>query len=142
MMVTQELLHDFRKDLELAVKPLCEKYQMAISLGNITYGDECFSLKVSATLGTDPESVARARFDDDAWKFQDIGIHAGMYKQIFVGDNGKEYAVVELRPRARKSPIRVISLDDDQYYVCGKAFIKEWTNMRYAKILPHESENN
>ena len=140
MIVTPQMLDDFRKDLERAVEPLSEKYNMTIELGPITYGDERFSLKVSATLGRDPESVARAQFDADAWKFEEVGIHPGMYKQIFIGNDGKEYAIVELRPRSPKHPIRAFRLDDERYYVSGKHFIKEWTNARCAQILPHESE--
>lgn len=138
MVVTPELLDEFRKDFHQAMEPLREKYNMSISLGRITYQEERFSGKLVATMTRDPEDFARASFDADAWKFSDIGIQEGMYKRIYIGRDGKRYAIIALKPRSYKQPIQSIGLEDGKRYQCGKGFIREWTDMYYAETLDAE----
>ena len=102
MIVTPEFLDDFRKDFDNTVEMLRQKYDISIFLGPITYTNERFSATLNVNMTRDPEDIARANFDAEAWKFQDIGITEGMYKRIFIGRNGKRYAVVALRPRTYK----------------------------------------
>ena len=74
----------------------------------------------------------------DAWKFSDIGIQEGMYKRIYIGRDGKRYAIIALKPRSYKQPIQSIGLEDGKRYQCGKGFIREWTDMYYAETLDAE----
>ena len=70
MEINDNNLYAFRDDFEKAMLDLQEKYDVTISLGRITYGDERFSAKVTVVNGRDPEIVARNRFDADVWKFE------------------------------------------------------------------------
>lgn len=140
MIVTQEFLEDFRKEFNDAVDGLREKYDISISLGRITYTDERFSATLNVNMTRDPEDIARANFDADAWKFMDIGITEGMYKRIFIGRNGKRYAIVGLKPRSYKTPLRMIDLEDGKRYRADRMFVKEWTDSFYAEILDEEEE--
>ena len=141
MIVTPEFLDDFRKDFDDAVEVLREKYDISIHLGRITYTNERFSATVNVNMTRDPEDIARANFDAEAWKFWDIGITEGMYKKIFIGIDGKRYAVVGLKPRSHKSPLQVIDVEDGKRYKAGRAFIKEWTDSFYAEILDRETSD-
>ncbi len=135
MKVTPEFLDEFRKDFNQAMDALREKYDITISLGNLTYGAENFTGKITVTMTRDPEDFARANFDEEAWKFADIGIQPGMYKRIYIGKDGKKYAILALRPRSYKQPIRSIGLEDEKMYQCGKGFIREWTDAYFAQAL-------
>ena len=138
MVVTPEFLDEFRKDFNQAMDALREKYDISIALGNLTYGNESFSGKINVTMTRDPEDFARAHFDEEAWKFVDIGIRPGMYKRIYIGQDEKKYAIIGLRPRSYKQPIRSIGVEDGKRYQCGKGFIREWTDTYYAQALDSE----
>ena len=138
MIVTPEFLDDFRKEFDQALDALRDKYDISISLGSLTYGDESFTGKLSVAMTRDPEDIARVSFDKEAWKFSDIGINAGMYKRIYIGRDGKKYAIIALKPRSYRQPIRSIDVVDGKRYQCGKGFIQEWTDMYYAEVLNPE----
>ena len=135
MQVTKELLDAFEKDFMKAMGPLQEKYGVSVSLGRITYEEERFSARLTVNMASDPEDVARANFDAEAWKFEDIGIQPGMYRRIYRGADGREYAILELTPRARKYPIRSVCVQDGKFYRSGRKFIREWTDAWYSNIL-------
>ena len=135
MIVTPDFLEEFRKDFNEAMEALQRKHNISISLGRITYEEERFSAKLSVNMTQDPEDIARANFDAEAWKFDDIGIHEGMYKRIYIGRDGKRYAIIGLKPRSYKQPIRSIGVEDGKHYMAGKGFIKEWTDVYYAEVL-------
>ena len=135
MIVTPEFLDDFREDFNKAVEALREKYDISILLGRITYSDERFSATLNVNMSRDPEDITRADFDAEAWKFRDIGITEGMYKRIFIGRDGKKYAIVGLKPRSYKAPLRFVDVEDGKRYKSDKKFIKEWSNSYYAEVL-------
>ena len=138
MIVTPEFLDEFRKDFDNTVEMLRQKYDISIFLGPISYTNERFSATLNVNMTRDPEDIARANFDAEAWKFQDIGITEGMYKRIFIGRNGKRYAVVALRPRTYKTPLRIVDVEDGKRFKADRGFIKEWTDSFYAEILDPE----
>ncbi len=139
MIVTPEFLDDFRKEFNDAVETLREKYDISILLGPITYTNERFSATVNVNMTRDPEDIARANFDADAWKFEDIGITEGMYKKIFIGKDGKRYAIVGLKPRSYKTPLLIVDVDDGRRYKAGRMFVQNWTDSFYAEVLDPES---
>ena len=134
LIITNEMLDSFRRDFDQAMQPLMEKYDVTISLGRITYGEETFRAALQVTASRDKEEIARAQFDEEAWKFSDIGIEQGMYKRIFIGTDGKEYAITGLKPRY-KQPLIAKQIDNGRTYRCGRHFISEWTDTFYAEVL-------
>ena len=141
MNVTSEFLDIFRKEFNEAVETLCEKYDISMQLGRITYSNESFSATLSVNMTRDPEDIARANFDADAWKFEDIGITEGMYKRIFIGTDKKKYAIVGLQPRSYKQPLCIVDVDDGSRYKAGRMFIKEWTDFFYAETKDQKGED-
>ena len=138
MVVTEEFLAEFRRDFNEAVEPLRQKYDISISLNRITYSEERFSGTLKVNMTRDPEDIARANFDADAWKFEEIGIMEGMYKRIFIGRNGKKYAIVGLKPRSYREPLQIIDVENGKHYKSGRQFVREWTDLYYAQVLDTE----
>ncbi len=135
MIVTPEFLDEFRKDFDEAVEALREKYDISIDLGNITYYEERFSATLSVNMTRDREDIARANFDAEAFKFEDIGIAPGMYKRILIGRDGKKYAIVALKPRSWKTPLRLVDVEDGERYKAPRGFVDSWTDSYYAEVL-------
>ncbi len=135
MIVTPEFLDEFRKDFDVAVEALREKYDISINLGNITYGQERFSATLNVNMTRDHEDIARANFDAEAYKFMDLGITPGMYKRIFIGTDGKKYAIVALKPRSWKTPLRIVDVEDGKSYRAYRNFVVQWTDSYYAEVL-------
>ena len=138
MEINNENLDAFRKDFNMAVLSLQEKYDVTISMGRITYGDERFSARVTVINGRDPEEVARNSFDADVWKYEHLGLRPGMYNRIFRAEDGKLYAIQGFNNRAKKWPIKTIRISDGEQRVCNERFIKEFLNEYYIEIVVSE----
>lgn len=50
--ITHEMLYSFRKDFEIAVKQLNDKYGLCIELGRISFCEDSFTGKISARLAS------------------------------------------------------------------------------------------
>ncbi|MBP3878352.1 MAG: Fic family protein [Lachnospiraceae bacterium] len=123
---------------EKAMLSLQEKYDVTISLGRITYGDERFSARVTVVNGRDPEIVARNKFDADVWKYEHLGLLPGMYNRIFRGEDGKLYAIQGFNTKAKKWPIITKRVSDGESRVCNERFIKEILNEYYTEAIVSE----
>lgn len=135
MEINNDSLDAFREDFEKMILPLQEKYDVTISLGRITYGDERFSAKVSVTNGRDPEAVARNNFDEDVWRYEHLGLQPGMYNRVFVAEDGMRYAIQGFRTKAKKWPIKAVRVSDGEPRVCNEQFIKEFMNEYYTEAI-------
>lgn len=135
MEITGEQLDAFRKDFDKAMVQLQDKYDVTISLGAITYEEERFSARVTVKNGQDPEEIARADFDADVYKFAHLGLGPGMYKRVFIGNNGERFAIVGFNTRAKKYPLEIIRIRDGSRRKAGEGFIKELVNEYYAENL-------
>ena len=135
MEINNDNLEAFRADFNQAMQALQEKYDVTVSLGLITYYDERFSAKLTVTNGRDPEDVARNAFDTDVWKFEHLGLRPGMYNRVFIGTDGKRYAIQGFNTRARKWPIKMKRISDGESRVCNDQFIKEFLDEYYIEII-------
>ena len=135
MIITGEMVDDFRKDFNQAMIALQKKYDVTISLGYITYDQTSFTGRLSVYSGQDKEDVAIAKFDANVWKFADIGLKPGMYKRIFIGLDGERYELLGLNARASKNQMDIIHLETGKRYAAGRGFLKELTDSYYAEVI-------
>ena len=135
MEINNKNLDAFRDDFEKTMQSLQEKYDVTISLGRITYGDQRFSAKVTVVNGRDPEVVARNKFDADVWKYEHLGLRPGMYNRIFRAEDGKRYAIQGFNTKAKKWPIEAKRISDGEPRVCNDRFIKEFLNEYYTEAI-------
>lgn len=135
MEITDSNLKQFRKDFAASVKSLEEKYGVTLSLGNITYSPEQFTTKLTVTNGRDIFSREENAFDANVWKYQHLGLKKGMYNQIFIGKDGKKYALRGLNTRAPRYPLLITRLEDGEHRKAGERFIREILNEKYVPNL-------
>ena len=110
MEINRQTLSDFRYDFMKAMMPLEEKYDVMIMLEGINYEKDRFSGKVTVRNGRTAESALRVDFDADVWKYKHLGFDEGMYNRIFLGKNGRKYAIQGFRTRAPKYPLIVYDI--------------------------------
>lgn len=101
----KQTLKQFREDFQENVKALEDKYNASIVLGNIRYGENQFTSKLTFTEVT--EGVPR----EDAKWIESLRIHGHEYglDEEDYGTNftkgADEYEVLGIKPKARKYPI-------------------------------------
>lgn len=139
MEINNNNLDAFRNDFNIAMKALQDKYDVTISLGKITYGDERFSAKVTVVNGNDSEIAARNEFDADVWRYSHLGLRPGMYNRIFRGADGNLYAIQGFNTRAKKRPFKSKSVSDGKLWSCSEGFIKEILNEYYTEVTVREN---
>ena len=132
MEITINNLKAFREDYKKAVSVLEEKYDVTINIGNITYEEERFSAKMTVKNGRDPDTIKRADFDADVWRYEHLGLRPGMYNRIFIGNDGEKYAIQGFNTRAHKHPIKMLRLSDEAPRVAGEKFIREFLDEYYT----------
>lgn len=132
MKINKETLPEFRKDFKEAVKALEEKYCITLQLGGITYSENQFTAKLTAVNGTDPDDVQRHAFDDNVWKFSHLGLEKGMYNRIFLGIDGKKYAIQGFMTNAKKYPLIIYSVSEKQLRRTTEVFVDKWLDEFYV----------
>ena len=125
MDINGNTLNAFRADLNAALAPLQEKYNVTITLGRITYGAEEFSGKLSVVNGRDPDEVERNRFDENVWKYEHLGLKKGMFNRIFIGLDGERYAIRGFNTKSHKYPIEYMRVSNGERRRCSEWFIKK-----------------
>ena len=135
MIINSNNLDAFRNDFKKAMADLQEKYDVTISLGNITFEEERFSAKVTVVNGQDPEQVERNNFDADVWRYSHLGLQPGMYHRIFRGTDNQLYAIRGFNTKAKKHPIKILRISDSTRRICGESFIKEFFNEYYVESI-------
>lgn len=128
-------LDAFRKDFENAVQELQDKYDVTIRLGKITYTDESFTAKLTVNNGRDPDDIGSAEFDENVWKYEHLGLTKGMYRRVFLGIDGKQYALLGFNTRAKKYPLIIKDIEDGSVVRAGEGFIKELRYEYYVDNL-------
>ena len=132
MIISDENLRQFRKDFTAAVAPLQDKYDVTISLGSITYGENRFSGKMSVKNGRDKEDIAIADFDADVWRYEHLGLGPGMYNRVFKGPDGELYAIQGFYTRAKKYPLIVFNIRTRERGRAGEGFIVKLLDEYYV----------
>ncbi len=135
MEINNDSLKEFRADFKEAMKTLEEKYDVTIRLGGITYYTNHFQSTLTVDNGRDPEKIAENRFDEDVLDYPETGLRPGMYRQIFVGNNGRKYATLGFRKNAKKYPIQMIDIRTGERRKATTWFVKEILNEKYMDNL-------
>lgn len=117
-----ETFTQFRRDFENALKDICEKYDVDIETGNISYEATQFNMKVTVK----DRMSAEERFMDDynhSWLFA-YPISVDMLNKRFRGNDGKVYTLIGINRTARKtSKVVRIEADNGLKYVCEPEFL-------------------
>ena len=135
MIISENNLKEFVKDFRQTVKELEKKYDVSISLGRITYEKGRFTTRMTVNNSRDPEEIARAEFDANAWKYAHLGLAPGMYKRVFIGMNGEHYAIIGLNTRAPKYPLTIVRIRDGQLSRAPEHFIRTLLNEYYQESV-------
>lgn len=140
MDITDSNLWLFEKDFMEAVISLEKKYDVTISLGRITYNENQFYTKMTVENGRDPDLIAEHNFDNEVWKYADIGLKKGMYRQLFLNRNGEKFAILGFIPNAKKYPLHVVRFSDGTHFKVPKSFIKEIIPGKYYENQKDEKD--
>lgn len=118
----KETFVQFRKDVTQALRDVCNKYDVEVEAGGITYQDTTFNMKLTVKDRMDPAT----RFMNDyknSWLFA-YPITRDMYNKAFRGEDGKVYTLVGVkRATKRTAKALIISNSSGQQYVCIPEFI-------------------
>lgn len=142
MKITPDTLTDFVLDFDKAVNDLEKKYGVTISLGKITYEKDRFYTKMMVNNSQDPEKIAEQNFDAEVWKYDDIGLKPGMYRQMFLSPSGEKFAILGFDPNARKYPLRVVRFAAGKYFRAPKSIIKEIIPGKYIENQKRDTSEN
>lgn len=140
MEITDHNLDLFRADFKEAVRDLENKYDVTIKLGRITYDENQFYARMTVDNGQDPDLIEEHNFDSEVWKFEDIGLKEGMYRQMFLNRKGERYAILGFVPNAKKYPLRVVRFSDGKRFHVSRYFIKEFIPGKYYENRKDEKE--
>lgn len=100
-MIDKQLLADFRKDFEEAMKSLEQKHGLVISLGGIRYSPDSFEAKLECKEGESREDVNEQEFKKHCSAY---GLSPEDFDRRFTYQ-GDDYIVIGIRPSKRKYPI-------------------------------------
>ena len=132
--INQDTLHAFLKDFAEAMKAVEKKYGVTVRLGRITYSPENFKGSLTVTNGHSKEDVARNSFDAAVWNYAHLGLGKGMYNRLFLGDDGKTYALQGFQARARKYPLIIRDVQTGQPAIAPEGFIRCLLNDYYTEV--------
>ena len=135
MNINPNEIEKFRTDLLEAVSGLSQKYDVTISIGQISYDQDEFSTRLTVKNGQDKEEIERKDFDKNVWRYESIGFAKGMYRRIFVAVNDKRYAIIGFHTRAKRYPLIVADILTGQVARAGIGFVKNILNEYYAENL-------
>ena len=116
-----------RREVDKSLSELGEKLGITLQIGNISYQDSTFTAKLNGSLaGFD----TRAKdWSDYFWKFD---LEEDWLGRTFT-TQGREYKIVGLRPRARKTPV-LIECVSPELCVDGKTYQTTSATVRLAML--------
>jgi hypothetical protein len=120
MKIDRQMLEQFRKDFQEAVKGLESKYGMVISLGRITYGYDEFTGKLEVKSGADKDDVMKREFEKNC---SYVGLDPEDYGQVFT-QQGKDYKIIGLDLAKRKYPVIIQEVLTGKTVRCTVDYVK------------------
>jgi hypothetical protein len=106
-----------RKDIDEALAPVAEKYEVLLNIGNISYSDTEFRTKLEAAIPNGLAKTAREVKFVKAWK-----LHSKLYDlgDVSVGHIfihlGEEFRIEGWNSKSYKYPVVVTKLSTNQRY--------------------------
>lgn len=120
-MIDKQMLHDFRKDFQDAIKTLEQKYGLVIELGRINFTATSFEAKFDAKEGDSKEDINEKEFKQYCKMY---GLSPEDYDRRFTY-KGEDYIIVGIRPSKRKYPIACTRVSDGVTYSFTVGAIKD-----------------
>ena len=132
MAITRETMKDFRIDFQEAMKALEQKYNVKVSLGNISYSDAEFRSKV---IGLSKDPVAQEKKDAKVNpRLNLMAKQKGIsFDGNFVGSmykvKGRTMMVQDYSSKSYKYPIKALCSED------GKTYKLSWVSLQTATLI-------
>lgn len=102
-MINKIFLHELRRDIDKALEPIAEKYDLSIHLGNIRFSDYDFNAQLKGEVNDTGNGVSVAEK-----QFHEYSAHYGLEPDHFGASfksNGKTFTISGIKPNNRKYPI-------------------------------------
>lgn len=119
-MLTNDKLQQFRDVFKEAAKGIYDKTGITVSLGNITYSEDHFTVKLTGYENTEDYVYARC-WDEYAKAFGLDSIECGSQFQ----HEGKLYEIIGLNLHAKKYPVVIKLVDSDSKFKVTVGVIKK-----------------
>jgi len=120
MEFTNQEFKSFRKDFDKTMGSLAEKYALAITSGNISYGTDEFSMKIKC-MKTDCGDINKKEFENYCMV---LGLMPGDYKSEFMF-KGAKYVLEALSVRSSKYPCICTMVGNGKSYKFPVDIVKE-----------------
>ena len=120
----KEFFPVFRKELDEALKPLAEKYGIAVKAGSATFSGTNSSIKIElAVLKEDGKPVSKESETFLMWA-ELLGMKKEDLNRVFkVGT--KSYSLEGYMPRKAKFPFLAVNLDSGKQYCLPELAVKK-----------------
>lgn len=120
MEINKQTLKNFREDFKEVVKALEEKHNCKVELGNISYGEDRFTSKVTVLdASVSKEDREKTEFEKYCGAF---GFEKSDYlKEVTI--NGEVHELYGFKTKASKNTCKIRSKSSGQQYVCPKTTI-------------------
>ena len=119
---------DNQKRVKNIIEGALRKAGFECNMAPGTYDSSGYGFKVTVLTGTKAEA-AQHLWNRKCYKF---GLESWMFGGRFF-DDGEQYEVVEIRPRARKYPVGAKRISDGKIYVWSGSFVA--SKLRAARKL-------
>ena len=128
-----ENLKEIKKEIEIALKIIGNKYDVSFKVGNIRYDNNEFSTKLNCVLNKSvdvkegEDVIAKALWKKNCWKYS---MHENDFGRTFdaANNSGKteSYKIIGCKPKSKKNPI----LAKDNKGQTWKISLSKITNLR------------
>jgi len=116
--VTPKVLKQVRQDIKDALASVEDKHGIVFDFNNISYGDDHFSLRLKANVGSDVSEIAKKDWNKYAVLF---GLTEDDFGATFKY-GGETYKIVGIKPRSKKYPLIVENEKGKKYKMPVDAF--------------------
>ena len=121
MEINSENIKRFRKDFKKTVLELEEKYDIKMTLGNISYSQDSFHTKLECVNVSLIKSPKEEFANNCIYTFGLI--KPEMYNREFTAADNKKYRLTGINPKARKNFCIITSVANGTEYACPPGFI-------------------
>ncbi|MBQ8218411.1 MAG: hypothetical protein IJZ79_03805 [Bacilli bacterium] len=116
MEFTKGGFNEFREDVMKALEEVAKKHEVTIKLGNISYNEFEFDMKIHVSKGSAEEA------EYSAAKFNHSCRYYGFEEEDYFKDvviDGRKFKFVGFNTKARKNVCKILDPFDNKIYVCS-----------------------
>lgn len=118
----KQSFESLRRDIEEALWPVAEKYELKIKAGKITYSEMECQIKLEAVRQIEGVDNEKERFETLCRLY---GFTPEQYKMNILY-KGERYQLVGFNPTKPKNRCNILNLDSGKVYVCTTGFVNAY----------------